>query len=65
VHFINYLIFVLYIVGVLTIGLYHFLRNKNIEDYYVVSRSIGSSYVGLSVVATDIGGRAVQILVSY
>ena len=55
-HFIDYLIFVLYIAGVLTIGLYHFLRNKNIEDYYVGSRSIRSSYVGLSVVATDIGG---------
>ena len=42
--------------GVLTVGLYHYTRNKNIEDYYVGSRSIGSSYVGLSIVATDVGG---------
>ncbi len=42
--------------GILTIGLYHFTRNKNIEDYYVGSRSIGSSYVGFSIVATDVGG---------
>jgi len=52
----DYLIFVLYMAGVLTIGLYHFARNRNTEDYYVGSRSIGSSYVGLSIVATDVGG---------
>lgn len=55
-YFIDYLIFALYMAGVLAIGLYHFLRNKNIEDYYVGSRSMGSSYVGLSIVATDVGG---------
>ena len=42
--------------GVLTIGLYHFIRNKDIEDYYVGGRSVGSSYVGISIVATDVGG---------
>jgi len=52
----DYLIFALYMAGVLTVGLYHYTRNKNIEDYYVGSRSIGSSYVGLSIVATDVGG---------
>ena len=52
----DYLIFALYMAGVLSIGLYHYTRNKNIEDYYVGSRSIGSSYVGLSIVATDVGG---------
>ncbi len=52
----DYLIFALYIAGVLSIGLYHFTRNKDIEDYYVGGRSVGSSYVGLSIVATDVGG---------
>ena len=55
-YFIDYFIFVLYMAGVLSIGLYHFLRNKNIEDYYVGSRSVSSTYVGLSIVATDVGG---------
>jgi len=53
---IDYLIFAFYMAGVLTIGLYHFIRNENIEDYYVGSRSIGASSVGLSIVATDVGG---------
>jgi len=52
----DYLMFVLYLVAVLAIGFYHFLRNRDIEDYYVGSRSVGSTYVGLSLVATDVGG---------
>ena len=54
--FIDYLIFALYMAGVLAIGFYHFFRNKDIEDYYVGSRSIKASHVGLSIVATDVGG---------
>jgi len=42
--------------GVLAIGFYHFRRNKSTEDYYVGSRSIKASHVGLSIVATDVGG---------
>lgn len=42
--------------GVLGVGFYHFLRNKSTEDYYVGSRSIKASHVGLSIVATDVGG---------
>ncbi len=53
---IDYLIFALYMAGVLAIGFYHFFRNKDIEDYYVGSRSIKASHVGLSIVATDVGG---------
>lgn len=43
-------------VCVLGIGIYHFLRNKDREDYYVGGRSIDPKYVGLSIVATDVGG---------
>ncbi|HDP93966.1 MAG TPA: sodium:solute symporter family protein, partial [Candidatus Aminicenantes bacterium] len=53
---IDYLIFALYMFGVLGIGAYHYFRNKNSEDYYVGSRSITAHHVGLSIVATDVGG---------
>jgi len=56
VSWIDYLIFALYMFGVLGIGAYHYFRNKNSEDYYVGSRSITAHHVGLSIVATDVGG---------
>ena len=55
-HAIDYGILILYMVGVVAIGYYHFRRNKNAEDYYVGSRSISSHHIGLSIVATDVGG---------
>ncbi|HOP81267.1 MAG TPA: sodium:solute symporter family protein, partial [Armatimonadota bacterium] len=45
-----------YMLGVLWIDFYHFRRNKNAEDYYVGSRSVSAHHVGLSIVATDVGG---------
>lgn len=42
--------------GVLSVGIYHFLRNKNLDDYYVGGRALGWGHVGMSVVATDVGG---------
>ena len=54
--FWDYLIFGLYMAGVLGVGFYHFLRNKSTEDYYVGGRSIKASHIGLSIVATDVGG---------
>jgi solute:Na+ symporter, SSS family len=56
VSIIDYTIFALYMCGVLAIGFYHFRRNKNTEDYYVGSRNIKAHHVGLSIVATDVGG---------
>lgn len=55
-HFIDYLIFGVYMAGVMGVGVYHFLRIKNTEDYYVGGRSMSASHVGLSIVATDVGG---------
>ena len=55
-NWIDYLIFAVYMVGVLSIGVYHFRRNKSREDYYIGNRSIKASHVGLSIVATDVGG---------
>ncbi|MFO7937291.1 MAG: sodium:solute symporter family protein [Kiritimatiellia bacterium] len=53
---LDYFIFALYMSGVLAVGLYHFRRNKNAEDYYVGSRTVKAHHVGLSIVATDVGG---------
>jgi len=53
---IDYLIFGLYMAGVLAVGFYHLRRNSDVEDYYVGGRSMGSFHVGLSIVATDVGG---------
>lgn len=53
---LDYVIFVLYMAAVLGVGFYHYRRNQNTEDYYVGSRSISASHVGLSIVATDVGG---------
>lgn len=54
--FVDYLIFAAYMGGVLAIGFYHFRKNSSIEDYYVGGRSISAHHVGLSIVATDVGG---------
>lgn len=53
---IDYVIFGIYMAVVLGVGIYHFLKNKNIEDYYIGGRSINAHHVGLSIVATDVGG---------
>lgn len=40
----------------LGVGIYFLNRNKSQEDYYVGSREMTSLHIGLSVVATDVGG---------
>lgn len=52
----DYLVFVLYMAAVLYIGWYFYRRNHDQNDYYVGGRNMGSLHVGLSVVATDVGG---------
>ncbi len=53
---IDYVIFGLYMLGILGVGLYFHRRNRTTEDYYVGGRSLGAGHVGLSIVATDVGG---------
>ncbi len=53
---LDYLIFGAYMLVVLGVGAFHFFRNKSKEDYYVGGRNIHSWHVGLSIVATDVGG---------
>ena len=40
----------------LGVGFYFMRRNKNVDDYYVGGRGMSSLHIGLSVVATDVGG---------
>ncbi|MFW5767884.1 MAG: sodium:solute symporter family protein [Bacteroidota bacterium] len=55
-HWIDVSIFVLYMIAMLGIGYYFLKRNKSTDDFYVGGRSMGAGHVGLSVVATDVGG---------
>ena len=53
---IDYGIFVLYMIAVMGVGVYFYKKNKTKEDYFVGGRSISATHVGLSIVATDVGG---------
>ena len=53
---VDFVIFGLYMVGVIAVGYYFYRRNRTIEDYYVGGRNVSAHHVGLSVVATDVGG---------
>lgn len=55
-HWIDYLVFIVYFLGMAAFGYYFYRKNKNAEDYYVGGRSMNSMHIGLSVVATDVGG---------
>lgn len=55
-HIIDISIFILYMLSMLGVGIYFLKRNKSQEDYYVGSRKMSSLHIGLSVVATDVGG---------
>jgi SSS family solute:Na+ symporter len=55
-HLIDLVIFVVYMMAMLGVGYFFMQKNTDQEDYYVGGRSIGSWHIGLSVVATDVGG---------
>ncbi|XOV95346.1 MAG: sodium:solute symporter [Bacteroidota bacterium] len=55
-HWIDLTIFLLYILLMLGVGVYFLKSNKSTDDYYVGGRTMSSWHVGLSVVATDVGG---------
>lgn len=56
IHWIDLLVFIVYMIAMLGVGVFFLKKNKNTEDYYVGGRSMSSWHVGLSVVATDVGG---------
>ncbi len=53
---LDYAIFGVYMLVVLGVGVYFFFKNRHSEDYYVANREMGATHVGLSIVATDVGG---------
>lgn len=53
---VDLVIFGFYMLGVLWIGLYHYRRNRDLDDYYVGGRDMDWKHIGFSVVATDVGG---------
>jgi SSS family solute:Na+ symporter len=55
-HWIDIIIFILYFIVMIGVGFYFFTKNKDTEDYYVGGRNMNSWHIGLSVVATDVGG---------
>ncbi|QCR21977.1 sodium:solute symporter [Pontibacter sp. SGAir0037] len=55
-HFIDLSIFILYMLAMLGVGFYFLKKNQGADDYYVGGRTMGSGHIGLSVVATDVGG---------
>lgn len=55
-HIIDLTIFVVYMLAMLGVGFYFLKKNQGADDYYVGGRNMSSSHIGLSVVATDVGG---------
>ena len=55
-NLIDISIFSIYMISMLGIGFYFSKRNKSQDDYYVGNREMTSLHIGLSVVATDVGG---------
>lgn len=55
-HWIDLSIFIVYMVAMLGIGFLFLKLNKSADDYYVGGRKMSSLHIGLSVVATDVGG---------
>jgi SSS family solute:Na+ symporter len=55
-HLLDISIFFLYLLGMLGVGLFFMRRNNSTDDYFVGGRKMSSLHIGLSVVATDVGG---------
>lgn len=55
-NWIDIIIFFIYFIAMLGVGFYFSSKNKNERDYYTGGGNMRSSHVGLSVVATDVGG---------
>ena len=56
IHWLDLTVFIVYMLLMLGVGVFFLGKNKSTDDYYVGGRSMSSWHVGLSVVATDVGG---------
>jgi SSS family solute:Na+ symporter len=55
-HWIDLTIFATYLLLMLGVGFYFMRKNSSAEDYFVGGRKMNAVHIGLSVVATDVGG---------
>src|SRR5690606_27458117 len=55
-NWIDTIIFIVYFIIMLGVGFFFSNKNKDEKDYFVGGGKMKSSHVGLSVVATDVGG---------
>lgn len=55
-HIVDLTVFIVYMLGLLGMGVYFMRKNKTTEDFFVSGRNMSSWHIGLSVVATDVGG---------
>ncbi len=55
-HVVDFAIFIAYLIAMLGVGVFFLRKNKTTEDYFVGGRKMNSWHIGLSVVATDVGG---------
>lgn len=55
-HWIDILIFIIYFIAMLGVGFYFSNKHTDERDYYTGGGQLSAGHVGLSVVATDVGG---------
>jgi SSS family solute:Na+ symporter len=55
-HALDLTIIALYFLGLLAVGLYFQRRQTGLDEYFVGGRTMTARHIGLSVVATDVGG---------
>jgi len=55
-HLADLIILVIYMLLMLAVGFYFHSKHQGNDDFYVGGRNMGSWHIGLSVVATDVGG---------
>lgn len=55
-HAVDITVFAVYMAAVLGVGYYFMRKNTGNEDYYLAGRDMSYPHIGLSVVATDVGG---------
>ncbi len=53
---VDFIILGVYFVGMLGVGVYFQRRQTGLDEYFVGGRDMGAGHIGLSVVATDVGG---------
>jgi SSS family solute:Na+ symporter len=56
VQTVDFIILGVYFMGMLGVGVYFQRRQTGLDEYFVGGRTMSSGHIGLSVVATDVGG---------